>query len=631
MCGFIGVFGKVDNRVKDYGNKILHRGPDMQKYTSGADWAVQFNRLSILDLSEEGMQPFEYDNVKVFMNGEIYNYIELKKKYSSEFKCKTGSDVEIIPFLYRKYGMGFLSHLNGMFSMVIIDEKTKKKYLVKDRYGKKPLYYFKSKKDLFFSSEIKALKFLKNPEVDLENIHINLISNFIIPPLTPYKGLFSLLPGHYLDFNNDKCEEINWYTSKIKDTKINKENIKKEFEKLVDASIKLRLRSDVPLGIFLSGGLDSNFLLKKLISKNKNILALICNISDKEQDKNAIDNILPQKICKELGCKSKTINFDYSYLNKNLIKIINAHDELITNSGVLIFYALSEEAKKNNIKVIYSGAGGDEIAGGYYWQKKLDYVPNFLFRKKNNFNLIDKFFYSFFHKKNKFFNKIFKLYQLFLKPENYHVGTHGSNLKLFLGNSFLIAEKKIRKIYEKFYKTAELVTINKNNKKLLEYNNVFLTISTQNYIFDSMTMANSVENRSPLLDFKLFEFMSSIPKSKRNRNGLKSLYKEMISEHLPEYVVKAKKSGPNLPIKFWFDNRPELKDKIYKYIKKNIIIVEKFLSKKFAESIKNEKVFKYDQNFEITFKILCLIIWIKLNIEKSIIDDKISLENLIIN
>ena len=177
----------------------------------------------------------------------------------------------------------------------------------------------------------------------------------------------------------------------------------------------MRLRSDVPLGIFLSGGLDSNFILKKLISKNKNILALICNISNKEKDKNAIDNILPQKICKELGCESKIINFDYSYLNKNLIKIINEHDELITNSGVLIFYALSEEAKKNNVKVIYSGAGGDEIAGGYYWQKKLDYVPNFLFRKKNNFNLIDKFFYTFFHKKNKFLNKIFKLYQLFLK------------------------------------------------------------------------------------------------------------------------------------------------------------------------------------------------------------------------
>lgn len=631
MCGFVGKFGNPDNGIIEAGKTIYHRGPDMNNFTKGVDWSVAFHRLSILDLSIEGMQPFEYDNIKVFMNGEIYNYIELKERHVSEFTCRTGCDVEIIPFLYRKYGMNFLNHLNGMFSMVIIDEKMNKKYLVKDRYGKKPLYYFKSKKDLFFSSEIKALKFLKNPEVDLENIHINLISNFIIPPLTPYKGLFSLLPGHYLDCSNDKFEEINWYTPKIENAKINEENIKKEFEKLVDDSIKLRLRSDVPLGIFLSGGLDSNFLLKKLISKNKKILALICNISDKEKDKNAIDNILPQKICKELGCESKTINFDYTYLNKNLVKIINAHDELITNSGVLIFYALSEEAKKNNVKVIYSGAGGDEIAGGYYWQKKLDYVPNFLFRKKNNFNLIDKFFYTFFLKKNKFLNKIFKLYQLFFNPENYHVGTHGSNIKLFLGKSFLTAEKKIKKVYEKFYKTTELVLKNKDKKKLLDYNNIFLTISTQNYIFDSMTMANSIENRSPLLDYKLFEFMSSVPKKIKNKNGLKSLYKKLLSEHLPDYITRAKKSGPNLPIKFWFDTRPELKNKTYKFIKKNNLIFEKFVSKEFAKNIMNESVFRYDQNFEITFKILCFIIWIKLNIDKSILNKEITLEELVNN
>jgi len=628
MCGFVGKFGYPDDRIIEAGKIIYHRGPDMSNFTKGNNWSVAFNRLSILDLSKEGMQPFEYDNVKVFMNGEIYNYIELKEKHVSEFRCKTGCDVEIVPFLYRKYGMNFLNYLNGMFSMVIIDEKMNKKFLVKDRYGKKPLYYYKSNKDLFFSSEIKALKFLTNPEVDLKNLHINLISNFIIPPLTPYKGVFNLLPGHYIDFSKNNFEEINWYAPKIKDRNINNENIKTTFEKLVDDSIKLRLRSDVPLGIFLSGGLDSNFLLKKLISKNKNILALICNISDKEKEKNAIDNILPQKICKDLGCKSKTINFDYSYLNKNLIKIINAHDELITSSGVLIFYALSEEAKRNNVKVIYSGAGGDEIAGGYYWQKKLNFVPNFLFRK-NKFFWIEKIFYDFFHKKNKFLNKIFKLYQLFLRPENYHVGTHGSNLKLFLGNSFFIAEKKIQQIYEKFYKTAELVFTNRDNKKLLEYNNIFLTISTQNYIFDSMTMANSIENRSPLLDFKLFEFMSSIPKTKRNKNGLKSLYKEMISEHLPDYVINAKKSGPNLPIKFWFNIRPKLKNKVFEFIKKNNFILEKYLSPEFANNIINENITNYDKDFQITFKILCLIIWVKLNIDKSIPDEKISLEELI--
>lgn len=629
MCGFVGKFGVPDKNIKEAGKIILHRGPDMQNFLSGKDWSIAFNRLSILDLSNQGMQPFEHDGVKVYMNGEIYNFVELREKFVSEFNCKTGCDVEIIPFLYRKLGIGFLNYLNGMFSMVIIDEKLNKKFLIRDRYGKKPLYYYKNKKEIFFSSEIKALKLLIEPEVDLENIHINLISNFIIPPLTPFKGVFSLLPGYYLELCDNKLDEVNWYTPIVEERKINEEEIKIEFRRLIDESIKFRLRSDVPLGIFLSGGLDSNFLLKKLLSKNENILALICNISDKEKDKNETDNLLPSKICKELGCRSKTINFNYSYLNKNLIRIINAHDELITNSGVLIFYALSEEAKKNNIKVIYTGAGGDEIAGGYYWQKKLDFVPNFLFRRKNDFNFFDKFFYFLFFKKNRFLNKIFKLYQLFLKPENFHVGTHGSNLKFFLGNSFLNAEKKIKKIYDKFYQTSEMALKNKSNKELLDYNNIFLTISTQNYIFDSMTMANSIENRSPLLDFKLFEFMSSISKKIRNKNGLKSLYKSILSEDLPNYITTAKKSGPNLPLRLWFDDRPEQKSKIIHFIKKNVVILERFISKEFAKNIENKTIFKHDDDFEITFKSLCFIIWVKLNIDKSISDERMSLEDLV--
>ncbi len=631
MCGFVGKFGEPNKKIKEAGKIILHRGPDMQNFLTGEDWSVAFNRLSVLDLTNEGMQPFEYDGVKVYMNGEIYNYIELREKFVSEFKYKTNCDVEIIPFLYRKLGMSFLNYLNGMFSMVIIDEKFNKKYLIKDRYGKKPLYFFKSKKELFFSSEIKALKFLIEPEIDFENIHINLISNFIVPPLTPYKGIFSLLPGYYLELYENKINEVNWYTPKVEQRNIDEEKIKVKFQELVDQSIKFRLRSDVPLGIFLSGGLDSNFLLKKLLSKKKDILALICNISGKEKEKNATDNLIPSKICKELGCKSVTINFDYSYFNKNFVRIVNAHDELITNSGVLIFYSLSEEAKKNNIKVIYSGAGGDEIAGGYYWQKKLELVPNFLFRKKKDFNLIEKFFYTLFFKNNRFLRKIFKTYQLFFKPENYHVGTHGSNLKFFLGNSFLIAEKKIKKIYEKFYKTSELALSEKSNKELLDYNNIFLTIATQNYIFDSMTMANSIENRSPLLDYKLFEFMSSIPKEIRNKNGLKSLYKSILSQDLPDYITNAKKSGPNLPLKLWFNERPEQKEKITLFIKKNISILKRFISKEFAKNIQNENIFKFDHNFEITFKSLCLIIWVKLNVEKSIIDEKVSLEDLIKN
>ena len=176
---------------------------------------------------------------------------------------------------------------------------------------------------------------------------------------------------------------------------------------------------------------------------------------------------------------------------------------------------------------------------GLLLAEKTELVPNFLFRKKINLNLIDKFFYIFFFKNNRFLRKIFKMCQLFLKPENFHVGTHGSNLKFFLGNSFLIAEKKIKKIYEKFYKTSELVFVNKSNKELLEYNNFFLTIATQNYIFDQCQWQIQLKIDLHFLIINCLSLCLNTQKI-RNKNGLKSFYKSILSEDLPDFVTKAK-------------------------------------------------------------------------------------------
>ena len=162
MCGFVGCFGKRDKAIVKAGKKIFHRGPDNFKYCEGKDWCLQFNRLSIIDLSDEAMQPFSYDSVEIFVNGEIYNYIELKEKFKEEYICKTNSDIEILPFMYRKFGIDFLNQINGMFSMVIIDNKKNIKLLIRDRYGKKPLYYTIKENNLYFASELKAFKKFQN-------------------------------------------------------------------------------------------------------------------------------------------------------------------------------------------------------------------------------------------------------------------------------------------------------------------------------------------------------------------------------------------------------------------------------------------------------------------------------------
>ena len=216
MCGIIGCFGKVDKKINIAGNFINHRGPDEQKYLEGIDWSIRFNRLSIIDLSTEAMQPFSYDGIDVFVNGEIYNYIELREKYKKEFNFKTLSDIEIVPFLYNKFGIQFLNYLNGMFSMVIIDNKKNKKYLIRDRFGKKPLYYFQKGETLYFSSEIKAFDNLINLELDKENFAINFIANLNPEPLTPYKNIFSVLPGYSYEFQKNSLEKKGGILQRLK-------------------------------------------------------------------------------------------------------------------------------------------------------------------------------------------------------------------------------------------------------------------------------------------------------------------------------------------------------------------------------------------------------------------------------
>ena len=227
MCGFIGYFSHKKIDLKASAKSIIHRGPDQQNISEGADWKIAFNRLSIIDTSNNAMQPFSHDGVKVFVNGEIYNYLELRKMYSKSYNCKTKSDVEIIPYLYRLKGINFLKEINGMFSMVIIDEKLKLNYLIRDRFGKKPLFYVKKNDSLFFSSEIKALKYLLKLKLSKSNLATYMSSGFLFEPLTSYENVFSILPGSYIKFEKSQLNEVQWYKPVIKQNNFDKKEIKK--------------------------------------------------------------------------------------------------------------------------------------------------------------------------------------------------------------------------------------------------------------------------------------------------------------------------------------------------------------------------------------------------------------------
>ena len=461
MCGFVGYFSKKKINLSSALKSIAYRGPDKKKIVYNKDWSVAFNRLSIIDTSTSAMQPFTYKNITVFVNGEIYNYVELCKKFKNYFTPKSKSDIEIIPYLYSKYGIKFLNMLNGMFSMIIIDKKNNKKILIRDRFGKKPLFYFLDKQDIYFSSEVKALKKIIKTEISKQNIISNIFCWYLIQPLTLYKKIQSIQPGSFVELTQGKKIKFrNWYNPKFKIKKLNFKNIKTNFKRLIRKSIEIRLRSDVPVGVFLSGGLDSSIILKIAKEKTKRkIYAINAVIKNKfEIEKNLTDTVLPKKFCKDLKQKLYQVNIDYEYFNKNFIKIVNNSDDLFLDSGQMIHYALAEKAKKIGVKVILTGGGGDEIFGGYYWQARLKSINELILRKtlrENNFSKISYFFYKMLpYSKNKIINKIKNASNLLINPKIWHAMSHGNVFQKFIGKENLHIFEYLENISNKYFGRA---------------------------------------------------------------------------------------------------------------------------------------------------------------------------------
>ena len=227
--------------------------------------------------------------------------------------------------------------------------------------------------------------------------------------------------------------------------------------------------------------------------------------------------------------------------------------------------------------------------------------------------------------------KIYKFYQLFFKSSLYHFESHNLNLPFFMKDTYFKIEKKMESLYESYLNISNSIFCSRNSSNNLEYRNIFMTIASQNYFFDISTMSSSIENRAPLLDYRLVEYMFSVSKVKKNKRGIKSLYKEILKSFLPKFIIDSKKSGPSLPIGIWLEQEEDLRKNIILYVKKNISYIKNYLSEDLAQNFINGEIEKIDQNFLIRFRLFCMIIWYKIKFEKSITDPKSSIESIIKN
>lgn len=582
MCGIYG-FTKYKqellniNMLKKMGHSQFHRGPDSESTLVADNYAFGMRRLSIIDV-EHGEQPFYSADKKViiFCNGEIYNYKELRKELISDgIEFLTNSDIEVLPHLYKKYGIDFLDKLNGMFGMSIYDCLTENLYIARDRVGIKPLYFY-NKNDLFlFSSELKSILL---HDVDRE-LNFDALSSYIDlmfapSPYTPFKHIKKVKSGHYIKIHKSNILEN---TSYEKNLKLDNLEYLDTIEKLLKDSSKLQIQADVNIGTFLSGGVDSSAVS---VFASKEIMNKACYAFHMNWDG------AKEKIDESIYAKEVAEQYDMIYCEdtikekeifSKLRKLIWHLEEPMSDAAFIPTFTISEMASKN-IKVILSGAGGDEVFGGYYRYKKKSFLKNIAKFILHGKKLSNSYYDIFKDENEKEWRSLFPWYK------------SNNNIRKTIDKEF---KKEVKKGYVQAIMNLDL-------KYYLQDDILLLT--------DKMTMASSIEARVPLLDYRLINYCKEVPISKKIvKDEKKFILKKIMEKYVNDNILYRKKEGFGAPIKTWINENKYL---FNDYFKDSLLIKNGLMNKNiFEKYLQNDNLSNKDS--WIFWKILVLELWME--------------------
>lgn len=586
MCGIVGFIAKKqdENTIK----KMLHvqeyRGPDdrgifVEKINH---WHVHFghNRLSIQDISIDGHQPFisicgEYS---IVFNGEVYNFKVIRKtleKLGHSFRSKT--DTEVILYAYKEWGIECLERFIGMFSFSILDKQKKKLFLVRDRVGVKPLYYYDDGKTFLFSSELKSFHEHKSFEkvLNKDALPYYFQMGYIPAPYSIYKNTFKLEPGHYLEYDllASNYELVQYWSI---DTCYEKEKLDKsevevlsDLETLLEDAVDLRMVSDVPVGVFLSGGYDSSLVTALLSKKHKNLQTYTIGFEDQKLN----EALHAKEIAKYLGTK----HTEHYVSTKDMLSKIETlpfyYDEPFGDSSAIPTMMVSELAKKD-VTVALSADGGDESFCGYskyFFLDKFSSVFSSHFKKKILQTTLKNISPKIVTSMNEMLPKKFKQTNV---SEKYTKFTHALNAhsldEMFLNASSPVARERVEKMLknpmkENYFKSFSSQSKHKfiDDMMRIDYK-TFLTDDVLTKV-DRATMSVSLEGREPLLDHRIIEYMASVPvRLKYKDQKGKYLLREILYKHIPKALIDKPKSGFQVPLNTWLTG--DLKYLIEKYL-----------------------------------------------------------------
>lgn len=574
MCGIVGFVNKEAKDKKkiitEMAEKIRHRGPDGEGFYTDDFIALAHKRLAIIDLNL-GVQPkFNEDNSLVIVfNGEIYNYKTLKIELGTlGHKFKSDSDTEVIIHGFEEWGPDVVNHLRGMFAFAIWDKSKKELFLARDPFGIKPLYYYYENNTFMFASEIKA--FMPHPNFKKE-LNESIIASYLCFNSNPneetfFKGVYKLNPGYYLIFKEGEITKKRYFKLEIEEKEENIETIVEKIKKSMSNSISHHLISDVKVGSFLSSGIDSSYLVSASKVKNTYTVGYV--------NKNYDEISYAEDLCKKLNIENK-----HKYITKEdymniLPKFLYHMDEPLADPSAVAISFVSEIACED-VKVIMTGEGADELFGGYLtYREEIDHswydkIPYFI---RHIASIIASPF-----KELKGFNFIYRRGQ---KLENYYIGLarvfNDSEANDILKVDNQISTKDILKPFYEDYKNSS----NLSKRQTLDF--YYWLIPDFLQAADRTTMMYGIEGRTPFLDLEVYNVAKTIPfNAKLNKETTKVALRKAASSCIPNEAYKKRKLGFPVPLRAWMRE-----DDIYEKIK------EKFTSKTANKFFEEKKILK---------------------------------------
>jgi asparagine synthase (glutamine-hydrolysing) len=626
VCGIAGFcdFSKKSSNyiLKNMTDVLYHRGPNDSGYfwdeNEYAQIALGHRRLSILDLSAHGHQPMSFEHLEIVFNGEVYNFKEIKKELLElGYSFHSDSDTEVILKSYHQWGIKAVDRFNGMFAITIYDRKTNKLIFIRDRAGVKPFYYYKKDSLILFSSELKS--FHKHPdfqkEINKSSLSLYLQFGYIPEPHSIFKNTYKLKAGHYIeiDLKSQNFEEkkywdvVDFYNKPKLD--ISQDEAIEKTEELLKSSFEYRMVSDVPVGVFLSGGYDSSVVTAILQNQRSEKLNTF-TIGFKE--KGFDEAPYAKEVAKYLG----TNHTEYYCTQKDALEIIpklcELYDEPFGDSSAIPTTLVSALARKY-VTVSLSADGGDEIFAGYskytttmQYFNKFNSVPNSI-KSIVSFGMdnINPKHIPILNKTYNFATRYEKINAI-LKAKN--------SVEAMKYTSEYFTKKEREKLLKVGFGDLQ-TNFDKNVANTNDEINQMLAIDYKTYMVDDIltkvdraTMSVSLEGREPLLDYRLIEFVSQLSSNLKYKNGDKKwLLKQITHKYLPKKMMDRPKQGFGVPLTEWF--RDELKEYFMVYLDEKRIEKEGLFDSKEIIRLRDSYLLGNKENVQKLWFLLMFEMW----------------------